>query len=116
MSKINFTARTIEDPAATATQCAVIPVFGKARLSGAAQKLDRAAGGIIRQALELEDFSGKKGETLLLPASGKAKRILLVGCGESKEADKAVALQFCQRTARARNPPTKNQIKDENRN
>ena len=101
MSKITFTASSIDDPAAATTQCAVLPIFGSARLSGAAQKIDRAAGGIIKQALALGDFSGKKGETLLLPGSGKAKRILLVGCGEAKEANRDVALQFCLQAAKA---------------
>ncbi|MEP1470322.1 MAG: leucyl aminopeptidase [Halieaceae bacterium] len=101
MSKITFTARSIEDAATNATQCAVIPVFGSAKLSGAALQLDRAGGGIIRRTLELEDFSGNRGETLLLPGSGKAKRLLLVGCGDSKKVDRELALQFCLTTAKA---------------
>jgi len=109
MSKITFTARSIEDPTATATQCAVLPVFGTAKLSGAAQQLDRAGDGIIQRTLELGDFSGAKGETLLLPGSGKAKRLLLVGCGESKKADRTIALQFCLNVAQAL---TNSQAKD----
>lgn len=101
MSKITFTARSIEDASATATQCAVLPVFGSAKLSGAALQLDRAGGGIIRRTLELADFSGSKGETVLLPGSGKAKRLLLVGCGDSKKLDKDAALQFCLTTAKS---------------
>jgi len=109
MSKITFTARSIDDATASATQCAVLPVFGTAKLSGAAQQLDRAGDGIIRRTLALGDFSGAKGETLLLPGSGKAKRLLLVGCGESKNADRAIALQFCLTAAKAL---TKSQAKD----
>jgi leucyl aminopeptidase len=101
MSKINFSARNIEDATGTNSACAVVPIFGSARLSGAAQQLDREAGGIIRTTLSLGDFGGHRGQTTLLPGVGKAQRLLLVGCGDSKSVDRAAAIQFCQTTAGA---------------
>ena len=62
MSKINFSARNIEDAAGTNSACAVVPIFGSARLSGAAQQLDREADGIIRKTLALGDFGGNSGQ------------------------------------------------------
>lgn len=95
MSSISFTARTLDDVASIATQCAVLPIFKNAKLSKNARQLDRAAGGAIGSALKLGDFSGKAGETLMLPGSGKARRLLLVGCGEEKKFDRAGARKFC---------------------
>ncbi len=100
MSKVNFSAKNVEDAAAANTSCAVVPIFGEARLSGAAQQLDRASGGLIRKALGLGDFTGKKGQSTLLPGAGKAQRLLLVGCGDSKAFDRTAALQLCQTIAR----------------
>ena len=95
MSSISFTARTIDDVASIATQCAVLPIFKDAKLSKSARQLDRAAGGAIGSALKLGDFSGKAGESLMLPGGGKARRLLLVGCGDEKKFDRARARKFC---------------------
>jgi leucyl aminopeptidase len=48
------------------------------------QKLDRAAGGTLLEAIKLEDFKGKSGQTLRVLGRGKlqAKRVLLVGLGD----------------------------------
>jgi len=52
-------------------------------------KLDRVLGGRLRAAIESGDFSGKRGETLLLhPGRGVgAKRLLLVGLGDEAKLD-----------------------------
>src|SRR5512134_583987 len=52
-------------------------------------RLDRALGGRIAAALESGDFTGKRGETLLLhPGRGvAAKRLLLVGLGDEAKLD-----------------------------
>lgn len=94
MTTMTFTARDISDPASAKSQCAVLPMLHNAKLSGAALKYDRASGGAIKSALALGDFSGKTGETLMLPGSGDTKRILLIGCGEPKNFDRKAARTF----------------------
>ena len=95
MSSIKFTGRNISDAAAATTQCAVLPVFSRKRLSKAAEQLDKAASGAISSALQLGDFNGKTGQTLMLPGAGAAKRLLLVGCGDPGKFGRASAMQFC---------------------
>lgn len=96
MSTINFTARRISDLGAVSTQCAILPVFNDAKLSTTARQLDRASGGAISGALKLGDFSGKTGQALMLPGSGKARRLLLIGCGDAKKFDRAAARKFVE--------------------
>jgi len=47
--------------------------------------LDRAAGGALARALGTGDYKGKRDETLVVYADGKAQRILLVGVGKAGE-------------------------------
>jgi len=65
------------------TGCAVVGVYEKNELSGAADELDAAAGGTIRRVVKRGDFSGKLGEVLQLVevAGSPAERVLLVGLG-----------------------------------
>ena len=67
--------------------CAIVAVFTNKRLSDEAQKLDKKYRGIISDAVKSGDISGRVGQTLLVRPSKTAthKRILLVGCGKSKE-------------------------------
>jgi leucyl aminopeptidase len=99
MSSITFTARKIEDVASTSTHCTVLPVFKGVKLSPTARQLDRAAGGAISSALKLGDFTGKAGEALMLPGAGKARRVLLIGCGAAKTFDRDAARKFCDQIA-----------------
>ena len=94
MNTIKFTARNVSDAATATCQCAVLPVFSRKRLSQAAKQLDQASSGAIGAALELGDFSGKPGQTLMLPGAGAAKRLLLVGCGDPAKFDRAAAMEF----------------------
>lgn len=94
MTNITFSSRDISDAATATTQCAIVPVFEGSRLSGAAAQLDKASGGTIKGALALGDFSGKSGQSLALPGAGGAKRILLVGCGDSKKFDRKAAREL----------------------
>jgi leucyl aminopeptidase len=96
MSSIKFTGRNISDAAAATTQCAVLPVFSRKRLSKAAEQLDKASSGAISSALQLGDFSGKTGQTLMLPGAGASKRLLLVGCGDPGKFSRESAMQFCE--------------------
>jgi leucyl aminopeptidase len=83
MTSIRFTARSLDDAGTAKTDCAIVPLFSDQKINGDARKLDRAADGIITRALALKDFTGASGESLLLPGSGAAKRILLIGCGKA---------------------------------
>ena len=96
MTVITFSARNVSDAARANSQCAVLPVFSRKRLSQAAQQLDKASSGAIKAALSLGDFSGKPGETLMLPGAGGARRLLLVGCGKPEEFDRKAAREISQ--------------------
>jgi leucyl aminopeptidase len=103
MTAMTFTARNVSDAARATCQCAVLPVFTRKRLSRAAQQLDKASSSAIVAALALGDFSGKSGETLMLPGAGGARRLLLVGCGDPAKFDRAAAREFSQATYAALN-------------
>src|ERR1051325_3725402 len=53
------------------------------------KKLDELSGGLVRSAIEAEEFSGKEGETAYFHLVGndklKFRRLLLVGVGDEKE-------------------------------
>ncbi|MDX1490761.1 MAG: leucyl aminopeptidase [Pseudohongiellaceae bacterium] len=71
-----------------ATDCLVVAVGAKGKLSAAAQALDTSLGGELKRVVATGDISGKLGETLFVhPSTGKAKRVLLVGSGAEKELD-----------------------------
>jgi leucyl aminopeptidase len=96
MSAVKFSARKISDPANTTSQCAVLPLFSDGKLPASAAALDKASAGSIKAALELGDFEAKRGQTVTLPGAGKAKRLLLVGCGEKKKFDRAAAREIIE--------------------
>ena len=56
---------------------------------GFLKKLDELSGGLVRSAIEAEEFSGKEGETAYFHLVGndklKFRRLLLVGVGDEKE-------------------------------
>jgi len=69
-----------------ATDCLVVAVGAKGKLSAAAQSLDMALGGELGRVIGTGDISGKLGETLFVhPIVSTAKRILLVGCGDENK-------------------------------
>jgi leucyl aminopeptidase len=88
MPALSLSARNIVDNARTATQCAILPIFQGVRLSAEAREIDQACNGVIKNALKLGDFEGKSGQSLLLPGTGRIKRILLLGCGERDKFDR----------------------------
>jgi leucyl aminopeptidase len=71
-------------PEKLACACIAVGVFEGRRLSGAAQSLDRAAGGRIHALLQSGDMDGKVGTTRLLYQlpDVAAERVLLVGMGK----------------------------------
>ncbi len=76
--------------AAQRTDCLMLPVYQDGPLSGSLKAADRALGGTLVALLEAGDFSGKVGDTLLLPAADglSFRRVLLVGCGPRKDFDR----------------------------
>ncbi|TAL19498.1 hypothetical protein EPN90_03325, partial [Patescibacteria group bacterium] len=65
----------------------VVNLFaGVRKPGGATGAVDRALGGYLAKEIAETGFSGKEGETLLLPTQGKipAKRVLVIGLGEPK--------------------------------
>ena len=67
--------------------CVAAGVFESRKLSGAADALDKAAHGQIRELLRSGDMDGKKGSTRMLyrVRGVAAERVLLVGLGREKE-------------------------------
>jgi leucyl aminopeptidase len=90
MASITFTARKRVEPGKSKSQCAVVPVFGKT-LSTAALGFDALSDGALSATMALGDFTGKAGQTCMLPGAGRAHRLLLLGCGELKKFDMAAA-------------------------
>src|SRR3979409_86731 len=74
-------------PEKNAVACVAAGVFESRKLSGAADALDKAAHGQIRELLRSGDMDGKMGSTRLLyrVRGVAAERVLLVGLGREKE-------------------------------
>ena len=71
-----------------ATDCLVIGVWTKGKLTAPAGSLDEALASELRRVVATGDLSGKIGDTLYVhPSAGKAKRVLLVGCGDDGALD-----------------------------
>ncbi len=69
------------------TPCLVVGVFEGKQKDELLQQLDKAFEGVVARAAKSKEFSGKKGESLLLyPAKGlAAERVLLLGLGKEKQ-------------------------------
>ena len=74
---------TRSSAASQRTACAVVGVYEKGELSGAADELDRKCGGLIRRVVKRGDFEGKSGSVLPIAElpGAPAERALLVGLG-----------------------------------
>src|SRR5258708_23265696 len=79
-------------------QALAVAVFkGEKPNSGFLKDLDKQVGGLISSVMQTEEFAAKEGETAYfhLTNSGlKAKRLLLIGCGERGEFKAAQISQF----------------------
>jgi leucyl aminopeptidase len=86
---MEFSIKTLSPETAKAG-CVVVGVHSGKELTPAARRLDQAARGALRKALD--DLAGKAGSTLLLRGlpGVAAQRVLLVGLGERKEFSEAV--------------------------
>jgi len=71
-------------PEKRATPCIAVGVYSGHKLSAAAETLDRASKGSVREVVRRGDMEGKLGSTLLLYrlAGVAAERVLLVGLGD----------------------------------
>ncbi|MEM1111158.1 MAG: leucyl aminopeptidase [Pseudomonadota bacterium] len=98
---IKFSAKQIDVPGEQKTACAVLPVSTAARLKGAAADFDKLSGGALRKFIKLGDFGGKRGQHALLPAQGRADRLLLVGVGDVDKFDTKAQLEFCKTVQKA---------------
>lgn len=96
MSAIKFSARKISDAANTNSQCAIVPLFEDGKMPTTAAALDKASAGSIKATLALGDFAAKRGQSVTLPGAGKAKRIVLIGCGTKKAFDRTAARDMAQ--------------------
>ncbi|MEL6950340.1 MAG: leucyl aminopeptidase [Pseudomonadota bacterium] len=74
---------TTADAAKKATDCVIVGIYDKKRLSEAAEAIDDAGDGLISKLVDQGDLSGKLGAAALLarPAGLKAKRLVVVGLG-----------------------------------
>ncbi len=79
---MEFSTNTLA-PERTASPCLAVGVFESRKLSSAAEALDRAARGALRERLKHGDMDGKTGTSRLLfgLAGVPAERVLLVGLG-----------------------------------
>src|SRR5215510_413359 len=80
-------------------QALAVAVFKNEKADdGFVKKLDELSGGLVRSALDAEEFSGKEGETAYFHLVGndklKARRLLLVGVGESSDYKSASVSQM----------------------
>jgi leucyl aminopeptidase len=79
------------DLARQKTACLVLGIFEKRKLSGPAEAVDKASDGYLNRVLSKGDLDGEAGRTLLLyDVPGlSCERVLLVGCGQRKEFNRA---------------------------
>ena len=80
-------------PSAAPSGAWIVGAFAGGALTQAAQRADKAAGGILIRALKTSRFKGKSNEILevLAPEGIKATRLLLIGLGKPEEFDAAKA-------------------------
>ena len=85
-------------------QALAVAVFkGEKPNSGFLKDLDKQVGGLISNVIQTEEFATKEGETAyfhLTSSRLKAKRLLLIGCGERDEYKAAQISQFGGTAAR----------------
>ncbi len=79
------------NPESIRSQCLVVPIYEKGKLSKAAGQIDKASGGQIKKMIKRGDISGKLNSHLLLHTLNgvKAERILLLGADTGKKISEA---------------------------
>lgn len=91
---INFQTKTAQ-ASAVSTDCAIVAVYEKSKLSAAAKALDE--NGAISAVCALGDFSGKLGQTQVVAGAAKAKRVVLLGLGKAKDLNAKSFGEACQK-------------------
>ena len=85
-------------------QALAVAVFkGEKPNSGFLKDLDKQVGGLISNVIQSEEFAAKEGETAYFHLSNsglKAKRLLLIGCGDRTEYKSAQISQMAGTAAR----------------
>jgi leucyl aminopeptidase len=87
-------------------QALAVAVFKNEKADeGFVKKLDELSGGLVRSALDAEEFAGKEGETAYFHLVGndklKARRLLLVGVGEANDYKNASVSQMAGTAVRS---------------
>ncbi len=74
-------------PGLPATGIVVVTASAGGKLSAAAIKLDKKAGGALSRAIKASRFEGKKGQSLnvMVPAGTKLDRVMLIGLGKATD-------------------------------
>ncbi len=101
MTTLTLTARKTEQIAQQKTSCLVLPIFEGAALNDELTAVNSACDDIIKRNLALGDFTGKAGTKAELTGNTQAKRILLVGCGDSEGFDQQAQRKFASTAAKA---------------
>ena len=87
-------------------QALAVAVFKNEKADeGFVKKLDELSGGLVRSALDAEEFAGKEGETAYFHLVGnnnlKARRLLLIGVGEANDYKDAQVSQMAGTAVRS---------------
>lgn len=100
---MQFKAKQIADITSCKTGCLAINVSDSKKLSGNAQIIDKATGGLISKLIKQQDFTAAIGNTLLVhsPSGIVAERLLLVGFGNEKQMTAAQQRQTTSAAASA---------------
>ena len=74
-------------PGLPATCIVVVSANAGSKLSAAAAKLDKKAGGALTRAIKASSFEGKKGQSLniMAPAGTKLDRVMVIGLGKAED-------------------------------
>ena len=90
-------------PAKFQTPCLVVSLFQDEKLSGGAQKLNRALDGLLAEVMEQDGFKAATGETRVLHSGEKvaAPRLILLGLGKRTKVSTATLRKAAAKGARA---------------
>jgi leucyl aminopeptidase len=99
---MHFSAK-VSNPATITTDCIVAGIFDDNTQPEATNALDAASGKALAKIVSAGDINGKLGQVLLLQKVNgiRAKRVLLVGCGKSKDLDAKKYAAILRNTYRA---------------
>ncbi len=91
------------DPLQKTTDCLVLGIWEKGGTPTLTAAVDKASDKLIDNVKRSGDIKGKAGDTLWLhiPGKLKAKRLLLVGCGEEKKFDARAYVKAARGAAKA---------------